>query len=60
MTSLRVGLGQLIVLHSNEQTYQSTVIWLRMSGQAAHIQTIAITVVGNSLVLGGGVRSLLC
>ena len=33
----------------NEQTYQSIVIWLRiMNRQVAHIQTMAITVTGQS------------
>ena len=34
----------------NEQTYQSTVIWLRiMNRQVAHIQTIAVTKAGMVL-----------
>ena len=34
----------------NEQTYQSTVIWLRvMNRQVAHIQTMATTVVPDKL-----------
>ena len=36
----------------NEQTYQSIVIWLRiMNRQVARIQTMAITVAGESLPL---------
>ena len=38
---------------NNEQTYQSTVIWLRIiNRQVAHLQTITVTKVGKVFYSG--------